>query len=134
MGEILLIAADWQFRALVRSELLEEGYRVTALPSLGYAVAFLRRTRERPQVIVLDARGMEVGAGALPELSSLTGESAIVFCDSRASRSVSAQEDAEPAVVLLRPFTVGEVVEEVRKLIPWPEQAGRGGVDSISRS
>ncbi len=134
MGEILLIAADWRFRVLVRSQLLEEGYRVTALSSLGHAIALLQRNREQPQVIVLDAQGMGVDAGPLRDLWRLTGEPAMVFCGGMVSRSALAQEEVVPAVVLLRPFTVGEVVEEVRKLIPWPEQAGRSAVDSISRS
>ena len=38
MEEIFLIAADWQFRALVRAQLLEEGFEVRSWPSLKAAL------------------------------------------------------------------------------------------------
>ena len=116
MGEILLIAADWQFRALVRAQLLEEGYQVRALPSLQVAATRMRSGGRSPRTTVLDAQGLAVNTETLSVLVRLAGEGPIVVCCSLLNRRRLAQVAALPARVLHRPFSVGDVVKEVQKL------------------
>ena len=82
MGEILLISADWQFRALVRAQLLEEGFQVRALPSLEDALATLMRGSEQPRVTILDLQGVEGEARAVSDLWRLTGEASGIISTS----------------------------------------------------
>ncbi len=91
---------------------------MTALPSLQAAATHLNRRGRKPRVTVLDAQGMEVGAQILSDLVRLVGEQPIVFCSGMLNRRILAQVEALPARVLHRPFSVGDVVEEVRKLTP----------------
>lgn len=117
MGEIILIAADWQLRVLVRAQLLEEGYSVRALPSLEIALAYLLRGGERPRLTILDTQGIELEARKLSDLQRLSGGSPLILCGGALSRRGLGQEDLPPAQVLLRPFRVGDLVEQARRLL-----------------
>ena len=120
MGEILLIAADWQLRALVRAQLLEEGYAVNALPSLEIALATLIRGGEQPGLTILDTQGIEIQAPVLSDLWRLAGGTPLILCGGVFSRAELSQEGMPPAQVLLRPFRIGDLVEQVRKVLGCP--------------
>jgi DNA-binding NtrC family response regulator len=121
VGEILLIAEDWQLRALVRAQLLEEGYQVRALPSLDVALAFLLRGAEPPCLILVDMEGCRIEPCALTELWQLTGQAPLIVCGGAVSQATLAQKDLPPAQVLLRPFRVGDLVGQVRRALAWPD-------------
>ncbi len=120
VGEILLIAADWHFRALVRAQLLDEGYAVRAWPSVEIALAYLVRGGEQPRLTILDAQGIDVDAQALSDLWRLIGGASLILCGGMLDRKTLSQEDLPPMKVLLRPFRIGDLVEQVRKVLPWP--------------
>lgn len=131
MGEILLIATDWQFRALVRAQLLEEGRQVRALPSLEIALAYLIRSGERPQLIIVDVQGMEREGQLLSNMCRLTSNVPLILCGGALSRSALeravlhrvrlSQEELPSVRVLLRPFRVGDLMAEVRRFEAWPK-------------
>ena len=117
MGEILLIAADWQFRALVRAQLLELGYTVRALPSLEVGLAYLLRGGQQPRLTVLDTQGLEIEGPMLADLRRLTGGAPLILCGGAFNRPLLAQMEAPPDRTLLRPFRVGDLVEQVRRML-----------------
>jgi DNA-binding response OmpR family regulator len=118
VGEILLIASDWRFRALVRAQLLDEGYAVRTLPSLEIALAYLMRGGKQPRLTILDAQGNEIEAQVLPGLWRVAREAPLVLCGGMLSRAALDQEGLPPtAQVLLRPFRVGDLVEEVQRVL-----------------
>jgi DNA-binding response OmpR family regulator len=114
---ILLIAADRRFRTLVRAQLLEEGFEVSAWPSLEYALAHLLRGGEPPQLIILDAEGIEIKARVVADVWQLTGQAPLLLCAGVYSRAELDREGFPPARVLLRPFRVEDVAQEVRKVL-----------------
>jgi DNA-binding response OmpR family regulator len=127
VGEILLIAADWQFRALVHAQLLEEGFQVRPVPSLEAALQDLILSGEQPRLTILDTKDLDLEAGAIADLLRLTGGASLVLCGDALSRSALRRAvlnrltlDTAPvgrsARVLLRPFRVGDLVREVRRL------------------
>jgi DNA-binding response OmpR family regulator len=118
VGEILLIASDWRFRALVRAQLLDEGYAVRALPSLEIALAYLMRGGKQPWLTILDAQGIEMEAQALSGLWRAAREAPLVLCGGMLNRAALDQENLPPtAKLLLRPFRVGDLVEEVQRVL-----------------
>jgi DNA-binding response OmpR family regulator len=125
VGEILLIAADWQLRALVRAQLLEEGYAVRALPSLEIALAHLLRSGGQPRLTIVDTQGLQVEARQLAELRRLTGQTPLILCGGVSGGGALAQEGLSPTEVLLRPFRVGDLVAQVRKVLACPEGDAR---------
>jgi DNA-binding NtrC family response regulator len=127
VGEILLIAADWQFRALVRAQLLEEGYTVRAFPLLESALAYLMRSSERPQSIIVDVQDARALTRILRDLWRLSGEVPLILCGGAASRELANQEDLPPARLLYRPFRIKDVVDEVRRAWACPEGESLAG-------
>jgi DNA-binding response OmpR family regulator len=125
VGEILLIAADWQLRALVRAQLLEEGYAVRALPSLEIALAHLLRSGGQPRLTIVDTQGLQVEARQLVGLRRLTGQTPLILCGGVSGGGALAQEGLSPTEVLLRPFRVGDLVAQVRKVLACPEGDAR---------
>ncbi len=110
-----MIAADWRLRALVRAQLLEEGFPVRALPALEIALSHLTAGGERPGLIILDTQGVEFDAQAVSELRQLSAQAPLILCEGAWSRVDARQEGLSAARVLRRPFRLGELVEEVRR-------------------
>jgi DNA-binding response OmpR family regulator len=120
VDDVLLIAADWQFRRLVYAQLLEEGYAVLSLPSLEVALAHLLRGGEAARATVLDLEGLEppATAGQVGDLRGLTGRAPLILCGGRLhGRVLDEAAAAKAAAVLRRPFSVGEVVDAVGRVL-----------------
>lgn len=120
MGEILLIAADWQLRALVRAQLLEEGYSVRATTSLVPALGHLVHSGQKPAVTIVDVQGLAVQASSLLHLWQRTGQAPLILCGGAWDRESLAQEGLPPAHVLLRPFSIGELVAQAQRVLACP--------------
>jgi hypothetical protein len=131
VGKIFLIAADWQFRALVHAQLLEEGFQVRPLPSLEAALQDLVFGSEKARLIISDTKDLDLETEAVADLLRLMGEVPLVLCGDALSRSsldrvvasqwITGREGIGPVRVLLRPFRVGDLVREVRRLWACPE-------------
>lgn len=111
---MLLVATDWQSRALTLAELQEAGYEVTALPGLRYALAALAHHRLAPALILLDVHADdEATPERVEELLALAPGVPLVLVV-----GAFGQEAWEPlrdrlAGLLHRPVTVGALVEAV---------------------
>lgn len=124
--DLLLIAADWQSRALTLAELQEAGYEVMAVPGLRYGLRALRRGLVVPPLIVLD---VHADAEATPERAAqvlaLAPGVPLVLIVGAFERAQWASLRPRVAAWLTRPITVGEVVATVRRLLPLPEPPAR---------
>ena len=130
MAEILLVAQAWKLRAMVRAQLLEEGFEVRAWPSLDLALAHLARGGGQPQATILDLQGLDPEASAILDLWQLTGRAPLILCGGLLSQSLLSQEGLPPVTVLLRPFRVADVIAEVRRHLACPEGAPGAGEGS----
>lgn len=117
--DLLLVAEDWQSRALVLAELQEAGYEVNAQAGLRQALNHLARHPEHPPLVVLDLHGDEF---ATPETVD-----ALLHLVPDAKLILIVGVYAEPGwdrfasggnLVLRRPVSVGEIVEQVKQI--WP--------------
>jgi hypothetical protein len=126
VGKIFLIAADWQCRALVRAQLLEEGFKVRPWPSLQAALQDLATSGEQAHLTILDTKDLDLETGATADLLRLMGETPLILCGDALSRSsldklvarraTLDREGLPPVSVLLRPFRVGDLMEAVRRV------------------
>lgn len=131
MGKIFLIAADWQFRALVRAQLLEEGFEVKPWPSLKAALQDLLISGEQARLTILDTKDLHFEAGATADLLRLMRDTPLILCGDAmsqsslsnlvAGRATMGRESPPPVRVLLRPFRVGALIEAVRRVWACPE-------------
>lgn len=122
--DLLLIAADWQSRALTLAELEEAGYEVMAVPGLRYGLRALRRGLVAPPLIVLDVHDDET---ATPERArqalALAPGAPLVLIVGAYDRAAWEELRPQAAAWLTRPVTVGEIVAAVRRLLPPPTPA-----------
>ena len=142
MRKIFLIAADWQFRALVRAQLLEEGFEVRPWVSLQAALQDLGISGEQACLTILDTKGLDLETGATADLLRLMRETPLILCGDAlsqsalrraslnnlvASRAAMGREGLPPVQVLLRPVRVGDLVESVRRVWACPDGEEDGG-------
>lgn len=121
MGRILLIAADWQFRALVRAQLLEEGYEVQAFPGLETAQLHQERGGPRPRLAIIDTTDLRIESDGVSRLWQLMDQGPLLLCAGLLDRGIVDEVGMPPARLLVRPFCVGDVVAEVRRMGIWPQ-------------
>jgi DNA-binding NtrC family response regulator len=123
--DVLLIAADWQSRALVLAELREAGYSVIAAPALRHAYRALLGRRVHPRVILLD---VSADNDATPEYVEQLYELAPgipLILLTGAYDAKDWQPILESAAGNLRkPVSVGEVVKEVRRHLTGTREHG----------
>jgi len=142
----MIVMGKWQERALISAQLQEEGYEVQSFPSFETATAFLCQTSSLPDGVILDFKGVMASTDELKafrlllgdtplvlctapysstdELKAfrlLLGDTPLVLCTAPYSRDREAEEALKPAEILVRPFTVKELVETVKRLIPLSE-------------
>jgi hypothetical protein len=115
MPVIFVIAFDWKLRTAVRAELLEAGIKAMGMDSadqVGLAIA----AGEFPSAIMLEATPQLAGDPAVKQLVERVPTVLV------ASRTETV--DLPPvAVVLYRPVRIGEIVQELQKLLNQPRFA-----------
>jgi DNA-binding response OmpR family regulator len=111
--EIALIMKDWQERAFIRAQLIEEGYEVTGIETTQKAIARLCQGTLEPHLIILDTLGQDLDDKFLADLRALTGNAPIIVCSGPYDLAGFDPQRAKPNRVLVRPFTVRELVEAV---------------------
>src|SRR5262245_39469054 len=108
--DLLLIAADWQSRALTLVELQEAGYEVMAVPGLRYGVKALIERLVAPPLILAD---MHADEDATPErvegLLELAPEAPLILIVGAYDRAAWEPLRGRLAGLLQRPVTVGEI-------------------------
>ena len=111
--DILLVIPDRRLRAYALAELVEQGYEVIAVPQARHARALLGAGIS-PRLLVVDLFGLPENGGAVRDLLDRSPDRLLVL--------VGALEKTEaerlPALrVLGRPFTVGQLVERIQRLV-----------------
>ena len=118
---LLLIAADWQSRALAVAELQDRGYDVMALPGLRYAVKALVDERVVPLLIVLDVHDDEDATPRrVEQLLDLAPDAPLILIVGVYDRATWEPLRVRAAAWLQRPVSVGEVAEAVERVMPRP--------------
>lgn len=117
MSDVLLIAEGWKARAFITAQLSEEGYEVMALRTIEEATMLLCRGMVRPRLIILDTIGQSLGERALADLWSLAGDTPILICTGPYDLAQLDFRGMGLTDLLVRPFTVQDVVNAVRRLL-----------------
>ena len=117
--DLLLVAEDWQSRALVLAELQEAGYEVNAQAGLRQALNHLARHPEHPPLVLLDLHGDEF---ATPEtvdaLLNLVPGAKLVLIVGVYAEPIWDRFATGGSIVLRRPVSVGQIVEQVKRILP----------------
>jgi DNA-binding NtrC family response regulator len=119
--DVLLIAADWQSRALLLAELQGEGYEVRAVPGLCHALRALVAGRVQPRLILIDVHeDPDAAPGPVEQIVALVPDIPVLLIAGAYDEAAWQPLRDRFAGILRRPLTVGQVAEAVRLLLTEP--------------
>lgn len=118
--KLMLIGADWRPRALLRAQLLEEGYDVTAIGVWDEAELMLRTRALVPDIVLFDLAGEPNPEMALETLARLAPGTRVLVLTSAQALSPERIAALGFPHVLARPFQVSAVVRTLANLVRGP--------------
>ncbi len=115
MAQVILVGKEWQWRALVRAQLIEEGVDVEAYLT---ARAALESTGELlPELIIADLTESDDLQGEVEELAKWVRQVPIWVLAGRDLIAGKLLRGRGFEMVLYRPIDVGELVEQIKRRI-----------------
>jgi DNA-binding response OmpR family regulator len=115
MGWILLAGKDWQARALLRAQLLEEGLEVEAHETVREALASLESSTPLPALLVADLSASDGPLADAELLSAWTRQVPIWIIATRTLIIDKSLKGRGFEMILFRPVDVGELVEQIKR-------------------
>ena len=112
--DVVLLGAEWKERALIRAQLIEEGFEVVATNTWSMMRRHLRPGR-KPRVVIVDLKGLDEPEQVLRDLSVLMKPARVLVLAATATVPLS-QISSLGFHGIRRPFTVAEVVSAVRSV------------------
>jgi len=115
MAHILLAGKDWQARALLRAQLIEEGLEVEAHESVADAAASLESQTPPPELLLADISMSDDPAGDVETLAARTKRVPIWVIASPSLIAQGILKGRGFEMILFRPVDVGELVEQIKR-------------------
>ena len=113
--DIVLLATEWQPRALIRAQLIDEGFEVVATSTWPMMRQHLR-PGIKPRLALVDLKGLQDPGGVLNDLRVMMRPDHVLVLT--ANGTVSRPEVERLAFqVLSRPVAIQEVVRSVAKAL-----------------
>ena len=115
MSRILLAGKDWQARALLRAQLLEEGFDVEAYEIIPEALAQLEAGTSLPNLLVADISASDQPSADVEALSTWSRRIPTWIIASQTYIVKKGLRGHGFEMILLRPVDVGELVEQIKQ-------------------
>ncbi len=120
LPDVVLLGAEWRVRALLRAQLIEEGYEVIATDAWPDMRRHLRQGR-KPRLAVVDLKALPDPRTVLEALRVLMKPQRVLVLT--ASATVSDRDLAGLGFrVIQRPVRIAEIVSAIRDLVPRPAE------------
>jgi hypothetical protein len=120
--DIVLLGPEWPTRALLRAQLLEEGYDVVATDAWPIPRPYLRPDL-KPRVVIVDLHGLQEPHKALDELRGVI-EPARVLIVTAIGTMTSEEIRRYGFHVIMRPASIREIVAATAALLNAPRCRG----------
>ncbi len=120
MNRILIAGEDWQSRAMLRAQLLEEGFEVEAHETIAGALDALGRGAGLPQMMLADVSASRDPVADLRALSPWSHKIPLWIIASRAFRLDDGLHGHGFEIILPRPVEVGELVDRIKLRLAEP--------------
>src|SRR5215470_16603096 len=112
--DIVFLDADWQSRALIRAQLIEEGLEVVATETWAMMRRQLR-PGSKPRLAIVDLKDLPDPQGVLRDLRVLMKPERVLVLS--AIGTITPEDIARLGFhVMPRPFVIEDVIREVRKV------------------
>jgi len=115
VSRILIAGKDWQARALLRAQLLEEGFEVDAHESVADALAALALGTGPPDLLVADISASDDPSAGVEALTAWSRRVPIWIIASRTYILEKGRRGHGFEMTLLRPVDVGELVDQIKR-------------------
>jgi DNA-binding response OmpR family regulator len=113
--DIVILATAWRERALIRAQLIEEGFEVAATDTWATLRSYLR-PGSKPRLALVDLQNLVGSQEILRDLTVLMEPSRVLVL--RASATVTQKEiEALGFGVLNRPMTIEDIIAAVRAVL-----------------
>jgi hypothetical protein len=113
--DVVLVGPEWPTRALLRAQLMEEGYDVVATDSWPIPRQYLR-SDAKPRALIVDLHGLPDPHSTLDELRSVLDAGRVVVLTAIGTVEIDSIRKMGFRA-LRRPVTVGEIVREVAAVL-----------------
>jgi len=114
--DIVFLAVEWQPRALIRAQLIEEGWEVVATSSWPMMRRHLR-PESKPRLAIVDLKDLPDPQSVLEDLRVLIKANRVVVLSAMGTISPTEIESLGFRV-LRRPFTIENLIRVVRTAMP----------------
>ena len=115
MTQVLLMGKDWQARAPLRAQLIEEGLEVEAHETASAALESLAASDLLPGLLIADLSRSDDPAAEVDQLTRWAKQVPIWIIASRSMIVDQGLKGRGFEVVLFRPVDVGELVDQVKR-------------------
>jgi len=115
VSQILIAGKDWQARALLRAQLLEEGFEVEAHETIPDALAALAPDTSLPDLLIADISASDEPSADVEALSAWSRKIPIWVIASRTYIVEKGLRGHGFGMILLRPVDVGELVGQIKQ-------------------
>jgi len=113
MDRVVLVSKDWQTRALLCAQLLEEGIDAAAYESAGEVIENFGQSPSLPALLIADLAASNDPAGEAELLATWAGQVPTWIIASHSLIVDKKLKGRGFEVILFRPIDVGEVVEQI---------------------
>ena len=113
--DIVLLAAEWQPRAMLRAQLIEEGFEVLATDTWS-EMRRLLRPASRPLLAIVDVQGLPDPDRVLNDLATIMNPSRVLVLTAIGT-VLADQMQARGFRVVRRPITIGDIVAAAARAI-----------------
>jgi DNA-binding NtrC family response regulator len=117
MAQVVLVGKDWQTRALLRAQLIEEGLEVEAAETVREALPTLQEPALRPSLLIADVSASDDPSADIEQLAAWEAQIPVWII---AGRNLLAEPQLKGRgfeLILVRPIDVGKLVEEIKRRI-----------------
>lgn len=115
MTQILLAGKDWQARALLRAQLIEEGLDVEAHETVRGAVESLEASNLLPGLLVADLSASDDPSADIDQLEHWTRQVPIWIIAGRSTIVDKGLKGRGFELILFRPVDTGELVDQIKR-------------------
>lgn len=114
MAQILISGSDWTSRALLRAQLIEEGFDVEAYECVEELVRVLRASKTMPALVIADLFESAHPSEDAVMLSRWATLEPIWALAGHGSAEAESLDDRGFERILFRPIEVGKLVQEIK--------------------
>ncbi len=117
MAQVLLLGKDWQTRALLRAQLIEEGLEVEAHETAHEVNLDLQTPELLPELVVADLASSDDPGAETERLAAWAGRLPVWVIANHSLISNTSLTSRGFEMILFRPVDVGELVVQIKRRV-----------------